>query len=92
MLVCGLPRRPEAFGLRLEFDEVVLNRKVMGTLRAVERKYPGVGRCLVPTFFPGSLREHEVQWWKEAKAIEKQLKMKPAPKPNLTGVNGPKGV
>ena len=64
----------------------------MGTLKAVETKYPGVGRCLVPTFFPGSLREHEVQWSKEAEAIEKQLKMKPAPKANLTGVKGPEEV
>ncbi|KAH7303685.1 hypothetical protein B0I35DRAFT_497928 [Stachybotrys elegans] len=39
--------------------------KVMTTLLAVEEKYPGFGQSMLGEFFPGPLRNYEVQKWAE---------------------------
>ncbi|KAL5337964.1 hypothetical protein BJX70DRAFT_367805 [Aspergillus crustosus] len=78
ILVAGWKRTPEAYGVPLEFLEVVGEVKVMAALMEVERRYEKLGRSMLGTFFPGDLRENEVrQWdeiaagWKEKKAMAK---------------------
>jgi hypothetical protein len=65
VLVAGAPRNPGAFGLHLEFLEVIGHYKVMKALMKLEDKYPGVGVHTVKTFFPGKLTEDEERYWNE---------------------------
>jgi hypothetical protein len=74
VFVAGVPRKPGAFGLHLEFADVVARVTVMETLKEVERKYPGVGASLVDTFFPGKLRPQDAKWWEEAEGRLEQEK------------------
>ena len=67
IFVAGAPRRPEAFGIPLKFVSVHVRRRVMDALQATELDHPGVGQCLLPTFFPGGQNEDEVRWWAKAK-------------------------
>ncbi|KAL4935531.1 hypothetical protein BDV06DRAFT_206794, partial [Aspergillus oleicola] len=75
VFVAGWKRTPGAYGVPLDFVEVVGEVKVMGTLMEVEKKYEKLGKSMLGTFFPGDLRENEVkQWdaiaaeWREKKA------------------------
>ena len=68
VVVAGAPRRPEAFGIPLRYVEVYVRDKAMEALKAVESDYPGVGHSMLATFFPGGLKEKEVDFWEEAKA------------------------
>ena len=68
VVVAGAPRRPEAFGIPLQYVDVYVKDKVMEALKAVESDYPGVGHSMLATFFPGGLKEKEVAFWEEAKA------------------------
>lgn len=65
VLVAGAPRNPAAFGLHLEFLEVIGHYKVMKALMKLEDKHPGVGVHMVKTFFPGKLTEDEERYWME---------------------------
>lgn len=65
VVVAGVPRRPEWFGIHLDYRAVFVERKVMATLQAAEISYPGLGRSMLSTFFPGPLREEEERWWDE---------------------------
>ncbi|KAI1653203.1 hypothetical protein F4813DRAFT_375381 [Daldinia decipiens] len=62
--VAGASRSPEAFGMPLEFVEVIAKHKVMDALLAVEDRYPRVGRSLLPIFFAEELNEEETAKWK----------------------------
>ncbi|KIJ36796.1 hypothetical protein M422DRAFT_212098 [Sphaerobolus stellatus SS14] len=73
VVVAGAPRRPEAFGLHLDFRECILNRKVMKSLMTLEENHPGLGACLLPIFFPGSLNEEEQKFWDEKANIWQAL-------------------
>ncbi|GAD91898.1 predicted protein [Paecilomyces variotii No. 5] len=70
IFMVGLPRRPENFGIPLEYLNVYGEPKVMKTLLAVERDYPGLGRSMREEFFPGDLRPGEIQQWKELEERE----------------------
>ncbi|XP_044721200.1 uncharacterized protein HRG_06197 [Hirsutella rhossiliensis] len=59
--VAGCPRRPESFGLCLDFVDVYAHKKAMETLLETERNHEHVGRALVPELFPGDLTAAEVQ-------------------------------
>jgi hypothetical protein len=65
IMVAGWRRDPSAFGVPLDFEEVICETKVMKTLYAVEDKYPNLGRSMVATFFPGMLNEAEQTKWDE---------------------------
>ncbi|KAL4976414.1 hypothetical protein BDW66DRAFT_134926 [Aspergillus desertorum] len=65
IFVAGWKRTPAAYGVPLDFVEVVGEVKVMGTLLELERRYEKLGRSLLGTFFPGDLRENEVKQWEE---------------------------
>lgn len=71
----GINRSPEAFGVPLEFVEVIGEPKVMSTLFEVEERYPRLGRSMLSTFFPGDLHQEEIEKWdmydKRAKEGEK---------------------
>lgn len=63
IFVAGWKRTPSAYGVPLEFIDVVGEVKVMQTLMEVERRYEKLGKSLLGTFFPGDLRENEVKEW-----------------------------
>ena len=70
----GRARRPEAFGVKLKFENVIGNSKTMDTLREAEDKFPGVGCSLLAMFFPGALRKEEDEYWKHQKATIEERK------------------
>lgn len=74
VIVAGAPRQPESYGVYLEYLDVIVQSKVMKTLQATETRYPGLGRSMLRTFFPGDLRTEEAEWWKEYR--EKELSIK----------------
>ncbi|KAF9771027.1 hypothetical protein IL306_011350 [Fusarium sp. DS 682] len=78
--VAGAPRRPENFGIPLDFIEVFGNPSAMQTLLEVEEKYKNVGRALLQEFFPGSLNETEKRRWGELEGhhADKSLQSKTA--------------
>jgi hypothetical protein len=63
IVVAGWKRTPAAYGIPLDFVEVIGEVKVMQTLMEVERKYEKLGKSMIGTFFPGDLREHELKEW-----------------------------
>ncbi|KAJ4252515.1 hypothetical protein NW757_005957 [Fusarium falciforme] len=63
MYVAGTSRPPEAFGVPLEFVEVIGKPKIMDALLKVEHDYPCLGKSMLPIFFPGQLREDEQEEW-----------------------------
>lgn len=70
VIVAGSARRPENFGIKLtplEDCPVIFEHKVMLTLFAVEKAYPGVGHSMLSQFFTGNLSPTEAAFWKKAK-------------------------
>ncbi|KAJ5338424.1 hypothetical protein N7452_005152 [Penicillium brevicompactum] len=65
IFVAGCYRRPESFGIPLDFCQVFGQSKVMDTLFEVEESYSGLGRSMLDEFFPGTLRPHEINKWAE---------------------------
>ncbi|RDW64370.1 uncharacterized protein DSM5745_09781 [Aspergillus mulundensis] len=74
IFVAGWKRTPAAYGVPLDFVEVVGEVKVMGTLLELERRYEKLGRSLLGTFFPGDLRGDEVRLWEEVKESWRERK------------------
>lgn len=70
--VAGARRKPDAYGLRLDFLECLGQVKVMDTLYELEERYPYAGDSLLPVFFPGQLREVEIRKWEELKRTAQQ--------------------
>jgi hypothetical protein len=73
LLVAGLRRNPSALGIHLNFREVIGKMQTMDTLLALEAKYPQVGFCLLPIFFPGELLPQEKETWDSLKLRNLQL-------------------
>jgi hypothetical protein len=71
ILVAALPRKPSAYGLHLEYERTIAKEKVMSTLMALEEEQAGLGRSLLAIFFPGEMREDEIEWWANAKVKAK---------------------
>ncbi|KAI6103523.1 hypothetical protein F5141DRAFT_1293378 [Pisolithus sp. B1] len=73
VMVAGLLRTPQAFGIPLVFEECILDRKVMQTLMKVEERHPHLGASMLQTFFPGKLYpEEEAFWEKKAQEADKR--------------------
>lgn len=82
--VAGASRKPENFGIPLEYETVFGNTKAMETLYEVEARYEGVGRAAQAEFFPGELREKEkIKWqglkllWADRKKAEEKKTIQP---------------
>ncbi|KAL2812673.1 hypothetical protein BDW59DRAFT_178523 [Aspergillus cavernicola] len=73
IFVGGWKRTPSAYGVPLEFVEVIGEVKVMQTLMEVEKRYEKLGKSMLGTFFPGDLRDNEVREWE---AIAEEWKQK----------------
>ncbi|OPB45546.1 hypothetical protein A0O28_0077560 [Trichoderma guizhouense] len=69
LVLAGAPRTPEALGIPVQLEEVVGLHKVMDTLLELEAKVPYAGKALLPIYFPGRLREHEIERWE---ALERE--------------------
>ncbi|KAL7795496.1 hypothetical protein V8C43DRAFT_279245 [Trichoderma afarasin] len=69
LVLAGAPRTPEALGMPVQLEEVVGLREVMDTLLELESKVPYAGKTLLPIYFPGRLREHEIASWE---ALERE--------------------
>ncbi|OTA66076.1 hypothetical protein K449DRAFT_392009 [Hypoxylon sp. EC38] len=65
-------RRPSNFGIPLKFVDVYGDTKVMETLYAIERKYPGIGRSIRNEFFTGELRPKEIEEWEKIERMRSQ--------------------
>ncbi|KAH0551588.1 hypothetical protein GP486_007195 [Trichoglossum hirsutum] len=65
--VAGAQRKPENFGVPLDYRDVIGDPSAMETLFQVEEKYEGVGRSMLGEFFPGCLRENEYLRWEALK-------------------------
>ena len=63
--VASVERSPSALGIHLDFVGVVGHYSVMETLFELEERYPRIGANMLPTFFPGKLREEETNRWDE---------------------------
>lgn len=63
VIIAGAPRRPDWFGIHLDYCDVIAERKVMTALQSAEIAFPGLGRSMLSIFFPGPLREEETRWW-----------------------------
>ncbi|KAL6812926.1 hypothetical protein GGI42DRAFT_364319 [Trichoderma sp. SZMC 28013] len=63
LVLAGAPRTPEALGIPVELVRVVGSHGVMDTLLILEAKVPYAGKALLPTYFPGRLRESEIEKW-----------------------------
>ncbi|RVX71624.1 hypothetical protein B0A52_03808 [Exophiala mesophila] len=61
--VAAWRRNPRQFGIPLKYKESIMERKVMDALYTAEQKYPRTGLNLLPTFFPGKLRDGEQKIW-----------------------------
>ncbi|KAL6228810.1 hypothetical protein BDW75DRAFT_250576 [Aspergillus navahoensis] len=85
------PRRPENFGVPLEFQDVIGEQKVMEALYKVEELYPHFGRNMLPEFFPGKLRKEEEEKWAEleekAEAAKRARKAKEKAQEHITQVD-----
>ncbi|PKK51614.1 hypothetical protein CI102_3976 [Trichoderma harzianum] len=69
LVLAGAPRTPEALGIPVQLEEVVGLHKVMDTRLELEAKVPYAGKALLPIYFPGRLREHEIERWE---ALERE--------------------
>lgn len=65
VFVAGWSRRPENFGIHLDFVKVIGQVKVMGTLIEVEENYKGLGQSMLEELFPGKLQPAEIEKWAE---------------------------
>lgn len=72
VLAAGWARRPENFGIPLHFVNVFGHERVMKTLLEIEKEYPGLGKSLLAEFFPGRLRDDEIEAWKQVEQKAKQ--------------------
>ncbi|KAB5513477.1 hypothetical protein GE09DRAFT_1162001 [Coniochaeta sp. 2T2.1] len=72
MYVAGTSRSPKAFGVPLEFVEVMGKPKVMDALFEVEARYPRLGKSMLPIFFMGELIEDEKEKWDSYEKIAKE--------------------
>lgn len=70
-VVGAVGRHPSAYGVHLDFVETIAQRKVMPSLMEAESRYPGLGLCLLNTFFPGELRHDEEVWWDKARMMRR---------------------
>lgn len=66
IFVAGWPRRPENFGIPLEYVTTIGNRKVMKTLFELEEgldtRLWGLGCAMLNEFFPGDLPIEDMKW------------------------------
>lgn len=74
IFAAGATRTPDDFGVPLEFVEVIGHRKVMQVLFEVECRYPRVGKSMLATFFPGNLRQDEIDKWDELNKLAEGTK------------------
>lgn len=63
VLVVGWRRDPSALGVPLDFKDVLGEMTTMDSLLSLEAKHIGLGKCLLPIFFPGALLPEEVVQW-----------------------------
>jgi hypothetical protein len=68
LAAAGLARNPSAFGIHLEFIDVIGHVKVMATLFEVERKFPHVGLSMLDVFFTGQRTDAEQKEWADLAA------------------------
>ena len=65
ILVAGWRRNPHVLGVPIDFVTVFGGTKVMKTLFDAEEAYPGLGKSMLSTFFPGTLNPEELRKWDE---------------------------
>lgn len=81
IVIAAAPRTPEALGLPVQLVthgespdgpvDVFVEPKVMWTLMELELSHKGYGKFLRDEFFPGALRQWELDWWDSEDPIER---------------------
>ena len=66
IVVAGVARHPEAFGIHLKFRDVFMHAKTMRALALTESKYPLAGQSMLLIFFPGGVLEGSADWVRKA--------------------------
>lgn len=61
----GIPQHLRAYGIYIEFVEVIADSKVMQAIYKVEDAYPRLGWSMLSTFFPSRLGPGEERNWAE---------------------------
>jgi hypothetical protein len=94
MFVAGWRRTPEAFGVPIDYIDVVGDVKAMNTLMEVEKRYEKLGQSMLGTFFSGDLRENERgQWdaiageWERKKLAKKGIKPRLIQAPHFKAIS-----
>ncbi|KAF2147702.1 hypothetical protein K461DRAFT_248571 [Myriangium duriaei CBS 260.36] len=64
--VAGMKRQPAAWGIDIEHEMTIIERKVMKVLHRLEECHPGAGSALLQEFFPGKLTSREERLWAHA--------------------------
>jgi hypothetical protein len=70
-------RRPENYGLPLEFECVIREPDVMSTLLEVERRYHRIGRNMLRDLFPAQLRPDDERLWNDVEEAWKEKAQDP---------------
>ncbi|KAJ5765645.1 hypothetical protein N7520_005204, partial [Penicillium odoratum] len=89
IFVAGWNRRPESFGIPLDFVKVLGKPEVMDTLFEIEEKYGGLGRSMLSVFFPGKLRRDDIKKWAKFESEEAQSNAYQARMENSSGGSAP---
>ncbi|KAF2226300.1 hypothetical protein BDZ85DRAFT_287387 [Elsinoe ampelina] len=63
LVVVGIARNPEAFGLHLRYQDTIMAQRVMESLWHLEEKHPYAGLALLQEYFPGPLTRREEALW-----------------------------
>ncbi|KAH8825768.1 hypothetical protein DL96DRAFT_122838 [Flagelloscypha sp. PMI_526] len=71
-IIAAVPRSAQHYGLHVEEKCCLVDKKVMRVLEKAEYIYPGVGRSLLPVYFPGLLRQDERTFWSRAALSEEE--------------------
>ncbi|KAL8722715.1 MAG: hypothetical protein Q9225_000827 [Loekoesia sp. 1 TL-2023] len=62
IIITGAPRKPEWFGVHLKYRDHFVRKRVIDALKALDETYPGIGRSMLPTFFPNGVRGVDADW------------------------------
>ncbi|KAL9609980.1 MAG: hypothetical protein Q9167_005282 [Letrouitia subvulpina] len=55
VIITGAPRKPEWFGIHLQYRSVFVQSRVIDTIKSAEEQYPGLEKAMLPIFFPGGV-------------------------------------
>ncbi|RAL06814.1 uncharacterized protein BO97DRAFT_447303 [Aspergillus homomorphus CBS 101889] len=89
VLAAGLARTQEPLGMPLDIEKAYGGKSVMGTLRAVEEEYRGVGHSMLGVFFPNGINSVEEEQWEKIEREREERERGGWPKERRRRSKGP---